>query len=83
MLTRPKDEAPSDDSAVVARRLSRRWTVLQVVAAALIALAGSSDRLHVSDPTVPAPLFFLTLGILVFIPGFVMQRRNSPGRTEK
>jgi polyferredoxin len=80
MITRLQSAAPSDDSAVVARRLSRRWKLLQVLGAALIALAGLTDRWHLSDPTVPVtPWFFVTLGLIVFISGFVRQRVCSAG----
>jgi hypothetical protein len=82
MLTRLQDTVPSDDAAGVARRLSRRWKLLQVLGAALIALAGLTDRWHLSDPTVPVtPWFFVTLGIIVFVSGFVMQRTGPRGRT--
>jgi hypothetical protein len=79
-----KDVSLEEERAVVSRRLSRRWTLLQILGAALIALAGVIGWLHFSDPTVPAtPMFFLTLGIIVFVSGFVMQRGGTAGLTEK
>jgi len=86
MLTRnPQKEASSEEEhAMVSRRLSRRWKLLQLLGAALIALAGLIDRPHFSDPTVPAtPLFLLTLGIIAFIVGFVMRREGTVGFTAK
>lgn len=86
MLARdPKKEASrAEEPAEVSRRLSRRWKFLQVLGAALIALAGLIDKLRVSDPTMPAtPLFLLTLGIIVFVSGFVMQRADSVGLAAK
>jgi hypothetical protein len=84
MLTRnPQKEASSEEEpAMVSRRLSQRWKLLQVLGAALIALAGLIDWPHYSAPTVPAtPLFLLTLGMIVFIVGFVMQRSGTAGHT--
>jgi hypothetical protein len=84
MLTcNPQKELSSDEERVMgSRRLSRRWKLLQVLGAVLIALAGVIDWLHFSDPTVPAtPLFFLTLGIIVFVSGFVMQKGGTTGHT--
>jgi len=84
MLTRnPQKEASSEeDPAVVSRRLSRRWKLLQILGAALIALAGVMDWRHFSDPTVPdAAMVFLVVGIMVFITGFVMQRGGTAGPT--
>jgi hypothetical protein len=84
MLTRnPQKEATSEEEpATVARRLSRRWKLLQVLGAVLIALAGLIDWPHSSDPTIPAtPLFLVTLGIIVLIVGFVMQRSGTAGHT--
>jgi peptidoglycan/LPS O-acetylase OafA/YrhL len=84
MLTpNPQKEATSgEEPATVARRLSRRWKLLQVLGVALIALASLIDWPHYSDPTVPAtPLFLLTLGVIVFIVGFVMQRSGTAGHT--
>jgi hypothetical protein len=66
---------PEKEPDSVSRRLSLRRMLLQVLGAALIALAGVIDWLNGSDPAVSAtPLFFLTLGIIVFVTGFVMQR---------
>jgi hypothetical protein len=77
-----KDVSLEEEAAVVSRRLSRRWKLLQILGTALIALAGVIDWLHVSDPTVPAtPRFFLTLGIIVFVSGFVMQRSGTTGHS--
>jgi hypothetical protein len=84
MLTRnpQKEESSEEERVVVSRRLSRRWKLLQVLGAALIALAGLIDWPHFSDPTVPAtPLFLLTLGIIVFIAGFVMHRGGTAGHS--
>jgi lipid-A-disaccharide synthase-like uncharacterized protein len=81
MRTRPQHEASSEESAIISRRLSRRWKLLQVLGTALIALTGLIDWLHISDPTVPAtPMFFLTLGIIVFTSGFALQRACAAGR---
>ena len=79
----PQNEASSEDEpAAVSRRLSRRWKLLQILGAALIALAGMIDARHFSDPTVPdAPMLFLMVGIMVFITGFVMQRGGTAGPT--
>lgn len=77
-----KDASSEEEPAVLSRRLSRRWKLLLVLGGALIALAGLIDWPHFSDPTVPAtPLFLLTLGIIVFIAGFVMQRSGTAGLT--
>ena len=84
MLTRrpQKDALSEEEPAAVSRRLSRRWKLLQVLGATLIALAGLIEWLNVSEPTVPAtPEFLLTLGIIVFIAGFVMRRRGTVGFT--
>lgn len=63
-------DASLDESAVLSRRLSRRWKLLQVLGAALIGLAGLIDWPHFSDPTVPAtPILLLMLGIIVFVSG--------------
>jgi hypothetical protein len=79
-----KNVSLDEESAAVSRRLSRRWKLLQILGAALIALAGVSDWLHFSDPTVPAtPWFFLTLGIIVFVSGFVMRGGDTAGYTGK
>ena len=86
MLTRnrQKDASSEEESAVVSRRLSRRWKLLQILGAALIALAGVIDALYFSDPTVPdAPMLFLMTGIMVFITGFVMQRGGTAGPTSE
>jgi drug/metabolite transporter (DMT)-like permease len=79
-----KDVSLEEERAVVSRRLSRRWKLLQILGAALIALAGVIDWLHFSDPTVPdAPMLFLMAGIMVFITGLAMQRGGTAGLTEK
>jgi uncharacterized membrane protein HdeD (DUF308 family) len=79
-----KDVSLEEESAVVSRRLSRRWKLLQILGGALIALAGVIDWLHFSDPTVPATFgFFLMLGIIVFVSGFVMRRGDTAGFTGK
>jgi hypothetical protein len=82
-IRNPQNEASSEDEpAAVSRRLSRRWKLLQILGAALIALAGMIDARHFSDPTVPdAPMLFLMVGIMVFITGFVMQRGGTAGPT--
>lgn len=83
LIRNPQKEASlEEEPAVVSRRLSRRWKLLQILGAALIALAGMIDWLHFSDPTVPdAPMLFLVVGIMVFITGFVMQRGGTAGPT--
>lgn len=86
MLTcNPRKEALSEeDPAVLSRRLSRRWKLLQALGAALIGLAGLIDWLHISDPAVPVtPTFFLTLGTIVFTSGFALQRTCSAGHAAK
>jgi hypothetical protein len=83
LIRHPQKEASLEEQrAVVSRRLSRRWKLLQILGAALIALAGAIDWLHFSDPTVPdAPMLFLMVGIMVFITGFVMHRSSTAGLT--
>jgi hypothetical protein len=83
LIRNPQKEAsPEEKPAEVSRRLSRRWKLLQILGAALIALAGVTDWLHFSDPAVPATSgFFLMLGIIVFVSGFVMQRGGATGHT--
>ncbi len=86
MLTRnlQKEATSEEELAVVSRRLSRRWKLLQILGAVLIVLAGLFDWLHVSDPVVPAtPLLFLLVGILVFVTGSVMRRGDTAGFTGK
>jgi lipid-A-disaccharide synthase-like uncharacterized protein len=83
LIRNPQKEASlEEEPAVVSRRLSRRWKLLQILGAALIALAGMIDWLHFSDPTVPdAPMLFLVVGIMVFITGFLMQGGGTAGPT--
>lgn len=83
LIRNPQKDASSEEGpAVLSRRLSRRRKLIQILGAALIALAGVIDWLYVSDPTVPATLwFFLTLGIIVFVSGLVMQKGGTGGPT--
>ena len=71
-------EASLEESAVLSRRLSRRWKLLQVLGAAVIALAGLIDWPHCSDPTVPAtPTVLLMLGIIVFVSGLYAESTHG------
>jgi len=81
----PQEDALSEEKiAVVSRRLSRRWKLLQLLGATMIMLAVLIGLLNGSEPTVPVTLkFLLTLGIIVFLSGVVMQERGIVGSTAK
>jgi hypothetical protein len=67
-----------NDEVRMSRGLARRRTLLQLLGAVLIGLAGMADALQISEATLRAtPLFFLTLGVIVFFSGLLMRKPNS------
>lgn len=67
---------PSDKkTAAMPRRLSFRWKVLQVVGAALIAVAVFIDWPAPFNPSLPqTSSFLLLIGVLVGVAGFIAER---------
>ena len=70
-----KTESSDEQAAMISRRWSLRWKVLQGVGAALIALSVMVEWPLPSDPSVPATQsLLLVLGLLVFVAGLFAKR---------
>ena len=70
-----KTESSDEQAAMISRRLSLRWKVLQGVGAALIALSMMVEWPLPSDPSFPATQsLLLVLGLLVFVAGLFAER---------
>jgi len=70
-----KTESSDEQAAMISRRWSLRWKVLQGVGAALIALSVMVEWPLPSDPSVPATQYLLlVLGLLVFVAGLFAKR---------
>ena len=70
-----KTESSDEQAAMISRRLSLRWKVLQGVGAALIALSVMVEWPLPSDPSFPTTQsLLLVLGLLVLVASLFAER---------
>ena len=74
MVNSRKDTQSQDETAILTRQLSWRRLLLLLLGIVLIAMSVFGEYLRISEsPIRDTELFFLYLGMLVFVSGLVME----------